>query len=511
MTCGVCTSRPPHTFYSSRDSVEQWVKQCNMSGFYCDKHMISSGLQEIMETSDFETSSAVIKQKILILHSYLVISDHESLSTINNVQIKVGLAAKEETEREQKDDRNIKEEALAAEATLMHEILTEEEINHDNSGLQQQQQQQQQHHDTTNNTSLETSLIDNNNPPQQQQQSIVMNPEPAVAVVRPTTAVPYVSSKKKERNGQNSKANVLKRLMAADIVFQCSICNRKFAQINAGRAHVARNHKRPMGKQFMVALCNKCNFPCPTKKDQRKHMFDSHDQRMCECCSIPFTNFEDYWAHVNRNGGTVCQVCNKRFTTEFALKLHKTKQHKDLHLEGQAICPICGAKAFDIKQHVFLEHQLKDCPECGKQFTRTQLKIHLKKEHNKSKPVVKQQCQNCGKVVMNLKLHMEKVQCNIPEQDRNKALEHCDICDKQVRDLYHHKYQTHSEEVKCHLCDYKTSRKYNLKTHIQKVHEKVEQKKEFCTYCGKQVQNLNIHLQKFHYQYPAPGPAYVHQ
>ena len=137
------------------------------------------------------------------------------------------------------------------------------------------------------------------------------------------------------------------------------------------------------------------------------------------------------------------------------------------------------------------------CPKCGKNVLSDHLSNHLEWVHGPPKT-----CSYCGVSVKNLKRHLEKVQCNIPEEERtNKDTVQCHICSKTLKkDSFRiHLKLSHGEGKKfsCDQCGYKTNIKHNLFLHTKRVHEK-RALKEPCPQCNKNCVNLEAHIATYH-------------
>ena len=101
----------------------------------------------------------------------------------------------------------------------------------------------------------------------------------------------------------------------------------------------------------------------------------------------------------------------------------KLKQKESGITKEKEICPECGAKVTNVKQHIKFKHEIdkQKCPQCGKEFKNV---LHLQ-SHMKFHEKVP--CPHCGKpyVLSKLNLHIE-AQHTSNEDKRFK----CDICGK---------------------------------------------------------------------------------
>ena len=153
-----------------------------------------------------------------------------------------------------------------------------------------------------------------------------------------------------------------------------------------------------------------------------------------------------------------CDSCD--YTT--SRKCHLNEHYRFVHLKLKVICDLCGKEFSNINQHMRVVHKVlksgilskKQCQECHKQFY--DLTKHMAKAHNlkyeydyechlcrlkcKTKFILQRHmqrkhgsksfCQECGKKVSNLDLHIKKMH------------QSCKLCHKRFS----------KEELKKHLC-----------------------------------------------------------
>ena len=131
-------------------------------------------------------------------------------------------------------------------------------------------------------------------------------------------------------------------------------------------------------------------------------------------------------------------------------------------------CEFCGklfAKGGKLTTHIRDTHMLKDntCPICGKYFSKSKsLENHINGVHST------QRCDICGKSFKLPALWRQRKTCQ-PSYS-------CKDCDYQtaVKTEFDNHRRKHNVKVKktfkCLLCDYSSTRKYNLKTHMLHKH-----------------------------------------
>ena len=261
-------------------------------------------------------------------------------------------------------------------------------------------------------------------------------------------------------------------------------------------------------------VCDTCeNFMTTSKKNYEKHLFEKHEQTMCEVCGLNSTDFSSFYKHALTHKAATyhCKDCGESFKTEATLNMHVGQLHISDSDESKEVCPFCGkfySKMY-IKTHILHNHmktKTLTCPQCD--FIGndpTNLKRHIKQRHEYGGD----KCQWCGKHVKDMEQHLQRTQCNIPESERSdKIVVKCDTCLKEftgrnIRDinskLKRHIQRIHEQvrNVHCDQCSYTTYCKSNLYVHVKRMHEG-RPYKEQCPHCPKVVVNLEWHLKTYH-------------
>ena len=167
-------------------------------------------------------------------------------------------------------------------------------------------------------------------------------------------------------------------------------------------------------------------------------------------------------------------------------------------------CKLCEYKSYNIshvKKHVEGVHdKIKKikCDLCDfRCVTNSHLKSHVKQVHDQIKNIF---CVHCDfKCSTNgiLKAHIYNIHINI----KIKQIK-CRIC--KLEFLTKNELTTHRNDIhifNCDLCDYKNSKKCEVRKHYIYVHDKIKNIKctfEGCDYkCGRQ-QGLNTHIKQVH-------------
>ena len=235
--------------------------------------------------------------------------------------------------------------------------------------------------------------------------------------------------------------------------------------------------------------CDGCNFVTSSQKKYDRHMFELHEQTMCNICGMNFTglDFAEYFSHTleHRDGP----------------KEAKIAKAKDLEPK---MCPHCGVVVKHLWPHIKYVHEKaghKKCPHCDYVNYGKALKNHIKFQHTSDIAV---NCPWCGKYMKNLQRHLNETQCNVPEEERKvKPTVMCEYCHKVLKtkkSLKQHIQVVHAsadEMFQCDQCSFKSKYKPNLRMHIKTVHER-RSAKEVCPKCNKTCVNLEWHLENYH-------------
>ena len=254
----------------------------------------------------------------------------------------------------------------------------------------------------------------------------------------------------------------------------------------------------------IILECESCNdFKTQSEKLLDQHMFMKHGLTSCQICGMSFSEFGHFYRHkLSHNDPIRCKKCGKEFQSERAYNQHMTRKHNTKNKER---CTICGNDYVHLQNHIKLVHK-KDfkkipCPHCD-QVCRSagDLKKHIQLRHEENKAV---DCPWCGKLIKDLDVHLERTQCNVPEEDREvKKKLKCELCSKEfswMNGLKKHMKAIHEQakDIHCDQCDYKTYSKGNLYVHVKRMHEG-RAYREPCPHCPRSVVNLEYHVKTFH-------------
>ncbi|XP_050527505.1 zinc finger protein 624-like isoform X2 [Daktulosphaira vitifoliae] len=264
------------------------------------------------------------------------------------------------------------------------------------------------------------------------------------------------------------------RIKAAEILIKrksmkkgwiCKKCGLKLDSRQLLIAHVRFYHPRP---------CRYCG-ELITPRDQlynheKEHQKPSPDGFICHLCGRHLKTHKSlnlHYKHHKNKEKFCCNTCNLQFINGFGLRKHIRQHHKellvkkkpeDIQKERQK-CTICDlwlsshlALQVHIKTHLPIEERMKICPKCNKVFINARrFKMHV--ETHGSCPI---KCPECPR--------------SFPTQEHLNN---------------HSTYHKLSDPVCCDICHQFFKTKTTLKSHIARIHQRVQyiQKTFSCIYC----------------------------
>lgn len=244
-------------------------------------------------------------------------------------------------------------------------------------------------------------------------------------------------------------------------VYECEFCQRKFKQEIRLKDHIKNQHSN--GRQFECSVCKKC---FKEKKTVMRHELIHGDK-----------NFE-------------CSYCDLKFGRHDSKMKHEIKAHEKIRTFECYKCRF-SAKLLDVKKHMHkcLGEVKNQCDICQKTFTtNTYLKIH--KSIHDEKPVRKEdyKCQFCEKrfwIGGNLIKHIQNIHHRLIQQQNINLIDllpdelitkerkfQCSFCSKKFfhkRNAQVHE-RIHTKPSKCQQCDFKCANEQTLFDHIHKEH-----------------------------------------
>ncbi|XP_058832117.1 zinc finger protein 62 homolog [Topomyia yanbarensis] len=231
--------------------------------------------------------------------------------------------------------------------------------------------------------------------------------------------------------------------------FHCEICNRYYHSKDYLELHNKRIHSNDKEKPF---VCDKCDKRFPKQKLLNAHL-KAHIQVECSICNRKLANVYSLKVHMMMHADSleqpkhICDTCGKEFPRKMALDQH-IKRHMGINPEKRLQCNICNRWILGkrgLKKHLITVHcdrnQQFPCDICSQKYpNQRSLQIHKTGVHGEDKF----ECEFCGKRFKksrNLKEHKAS--------HTGETLYSCDLCGMTSNsngNLYSHKKNKHPVE-----------------------------------------------------------------
>ena len=188
-----------------------------------------------------------------------------------------------------------------------------------------------------------------------------------------------------------------------------------------------------------------------------------------------------------------CSLCDKKFRGNSELQRHIGSVHEETKPFPCSLCEKTFSQNANLKRHIEWIHEKKkpfSCPICGRGFSvKSDVKKHIEFVHEGKKPF---QCNICPKKFTEsriLKRHIATV------HEIAKSLEEgdiaCDICNaiyKTQAGMDNHIAQIHGN-YECVDCKKSFTNKYNMRRHIELIHEEKKPPAYCCPICAAKFMN----------------------
>ncbi|KAJ6639654.1 Zinc finger protein [Pseudolycoriella hygida] len=289
--------------------------------------------------------------------------------------------------------------------------------------------------------------------------------------------------------------------------FQCSICMKKFPNIEYIKKHLVTIHSLISDSQnfrnyLELSNCDsddelndnvKC-YICG-KIYVRREYLKKHLKLIHNVTDADYNVYERIDEANKTTKPLLCHSCGESFVLK-----HVFKKHIEHHERGSLLsCDYCDIKLVDkssVERHMVLHTGQRNykCIFCAKGFfTRISQKRHERNVHTKEKSHI---CQYCNKKFVMWKFLERHLNTHTAE-----VVYQCDQCDKKYLNKNHlrvHKFR-HAKEppFKCSVCskayfDRSTLKKHNY-VHIGNPHQ--------CSHCERSFDRrdkMNAHIRKTH-------------
>ncbi|RZC32652.1 zf-H2C2 2 domain containing protein [Asbolus verrucosus] len=268
--------------------------------------------------------------------------------------------------------------------------------------------------------------------------------------------------------------------------FVCFHCERSFSLKSTLENHIKHEHTNRATKIKKSRSCDQCGKSYSSESALKKHKSVCKKNTRDE----PETESKTF---------NICDVCGTSFSNKYLLKRHIRNVHAT---EKKFKCELCDSKfASPVYLNAHKRYHTGErkhiCSFCGKGYITASDLYHHEKIHANKRAY---RCQICPKAFnTSSDLHKHKICVHL---DRSQWKYECSYCQRRFplkTNLdTHTKTHTGERNFLCHLCDRKCINRSVLKRHIESHSVVKSFKCNLCLQGYKYQKSLDIHMVKVH-------------
>ncbi|XP_065344828.1 oocyte zinc finger protein XlCOF6-like [Cloeon dipterum] len=251
-----------------------------------------------------------------------------------------------------------------------------------------------------------------------------------------------------KRNFRCSGLYQLHRKSCKQTLFTCKECGKTFEMCCKLKVHVQTVHTKSV--KTKIFLCNHCVYSTFDKRCLHQHMQRKHLPKTIKCVE-----------------------CNKLFSSESILKLHKFRHHDLVH---------CAECAQEIRRYSMINHrQVKICQRCKCKFRCSGL-YQLHERSCKQPPFSCKDSGTSSTTSQELKRHVRNSHTNTAKT-KIFLCHHCDYSTFEKGHMMEHMQRRHlPKRFKCEECNTLYASDMLLRLHKFRYHELVH-----CAECAQEI------------------------
>jgi len=301
---------------------------------------------------------------------------------------------------------------------------------------------------------------------------------------------------------------------------KCFLCDAEFKTVPNLNRHIKHIHEKAPRK-YWLQTCELCGYSTDNKIRLKKHVSWFHMKRyICNWCDFSSEDnsqirFHEGVTHIGKN--TYCKFCDFFAVKKYEVKDHVLRTHDNV-MQGQ--CMFCNqkfARINDLHVHINGKHDLAMCYNCMEcdyaTYSEKLLKSHLTSSGHLGTPNETTELIPRGKRIPRGKPKSKCLYCDYSTFDqiclkKHMSLNHfqcyicgwCDFSSEDANKVRMHEGINHPEfKAHCTFCSYFSCSKYDVKQHVQLIHDKVRDM--ICLFCGQwfsRKNDLDLHIKGIH-------------